>query len=216
MEQDGMRGGAAPRMERAAQALCARIGALLEARGRVIAAIDGRCASGKTTLAAELARRMPGTLVLHMDDYFLQPHQRTPQRLAQPGGNVDWERFEREALAPLSRGEAGVLRRYDCAAQALMPERPLPPARVIVAEGSYSLHPALVRYCDLKVMLHIAPQTQRARILARNGEAGWQRFEQIWIPLEEAYFDQTALSARCDVIFCTDGTQEDNHDHRGD
>ena len=31
-----------------------------------------------------------------MDDYFLQPYQRTEERLAEPGGNVDYERFKEE------------------------------------------------------------------------------------------------------------------------
>ena len=40
-----------------------------EGRVKVIA-IDGRCASGKTTLARELAERL-GAGVIHMDDFFL-------------------------------------------------------------------------------------------------------------------------------------------------
>ena len=45
-------------------------------------AIDGCCAAGKTTLALRLQQRY-GCPVFHADDYFLQPHQRTPQRLSQ-------------------------------------------------------------------------------------------------------------------------------------
>ena len=84
--------------------LYARIDALLAEKPHVIVAIDGPASSGKTTLATELAAHY-GAAVLHMDDYFLQPHQRTPERYAEPGGNVDRERFLREALLPLSRGE---------------------------------------------------------------------------------------------------------------
>ena len=45
-------------------------------REHVRLAIDGPCASGKSTLAKTLADiyRCP---VVHMDDFFLQPHQRT-------------------------------------------------------------------------------------------------------------------------------------------
>ncbi len=52
---------------------------------RLLLAIDGGSASGKTTLAALLAQRY-GCPVFHMDDFFLRPEQRTPQRLAEPGG----------------------------------------------------------------------------------------------------------------------------------
>ena len=72
--------------------ICTRIDALILQKPHVLIAIDGPAASGKTTLAARLEKRY-GADVLHMDDYFLQPHQRTPDRYAEPGGNVDRERF---------------------------------------------------------------------------------------------------------------------------
>ena len=103
-------------MDSTISALLSRIDAL---KGRpAIVAIDGGAAGGKTTLAAGLARRF-GADVLHMDDFFLQPHQRTAQRLGEPGGNVDYERFAREVLLPLRRGERYVYRRYDCRTQTL-------------------------------------------------------------------------------------------------
>ena len=71
---------------------------------RLLIAVDGRCASGKTTLAATLEEET-GCNVVHMDDFFLRPEQRTPQRLAEPGGNVDYERFRQEVILPLSRGD---------------------------------------------------------------------------------------------------------------
>lgn len=80
---------------------------------RLLLAIDGGSASGKTTLAALLAQRY-GCPVFHMDDFFLRPEQRTPQRLAEPGGNVDRERFFSEVLQPLRQGGPASYRRYDC------------------------------------------------------------------------------------------------------
>ena len=72
--------------------LVRRVEALRCREGRAFVAIDGRCGSGKSTLAALLAARFDCTLV-HADDFFLRPEQRTPARLAQPGGNFDRERF---------------------------------------------------------------------------------------------------------------------------
>ena len=70
-------------------------GPLCKQNNLVLAAIDGRCASGKTTLAAQLQQQFDGS-VIHMDHFFLRPHQRTPQRYQEPGGNVDRERFLEE------------------------------------------------------------------------------------------------------------------------
>ena len=61
----------------------ARIETLLAERDCVFVAIDGPCTSGKTTFAAMLNRRFGGN-VLHMDDFFLRPEQRTPERFANP------------------------------------------------------------------------------------------------------------------------------------
>ena len=69
----------------------------------LLVAIDGRCASGKSTLAKDLQKQLDCN-VIHMDDFYLQPHQRTTKRLREPGGNVDYERFETEVLQPMLTG----------------------------------------------------------------------------------------------------------------
>ena len=51
-----------------------RIDAMSVEKNRLIVAIDGRCGSGKTTLAAELKRVYPCELI-HTDDFFLRPEQ---------------------------------------------------------------------------------------------------------------------------------------------
>ena len=55
--------------------------------GISVIALDGRAAAGKSTLAAALAETLQAA-VSHMDDFFLPLALRTPQRLAQPGGNI--------------------------------------------------------------------------------------------------------------------------------
>ena len=79
-------------MQTIVQTILQEIDALLPQHQPVLIAIDGRCASGKTTLAALLQQAI-GCNVVHMDHFFLQPHQRSSQRYAQPGENIDHERF---------------------------------------------------------------------------------------------------------------------------
>ena len=71
---------------------------------------------------------------------------------------------------------------------------------VVIVEGAYSLHPALRDAYDLKVFLSVDAPTQRARILARNGEKMLQRFLKQWIPLENVYFEACAVRDCCDII----------------
>ena len=158
----------------------------LAAQERVLLAIEGGAASGKTTLSRELSELYPDSAVFHADDFFLRPEQRTPERFAQPGGNMDRERLE-----------AAVDRPFDCGTMTLRPPVTVRPARLNIVEGAYSLHPSLEKYYDLSVFLDVTPETQRRRILSRNGAEWGQRFFERWIPLETAYFQETATVARC-------------------
>lgn len=179
--------------------LFTRLDTLRGEKRDVFLAIDGGSASGKTTLAALLAR-VYGCTVLHMDDFFLRPEQRVPARLAEPGGNVDRERFRDEVLLPLRRGERAAYRRYDCASGRLCAPETVSPGGLVVTEGAYALHPALRDSYDLRVFLHIAPEKQRARILRRN-PAMAETFFRVWIPMEQAYFAAFTPEARCDFVF---------------
>lgn len=164
----------------------------------LLVAIDGRCASGKTTLAADLQKACE-CAVVHMDDFFLRPEQRTKNRYETPGENVDHERFLEEVLQPLHQGKAAVYRPFDCSAQQLTDPIRVDLAPIIVVEGSYSCHPELWPYYDLRIFLTVAPDEQMRRIVARNGAEYAQVFRTTWIPLEETYFSAYRLASKCDL-----------------
>lgn len=165
---------------------------------RLLLAIDGGSASGKTTLAALLGQRY-GCPVFHMDDFFLRPEQRTPQRLAEPGGNVDRERFFSEVLQPLRQGGPASYRRYDCQTGQLLPPVLRQAGQLNVIEGAYSMHPELSALYDLSVFLAVSPETQHRRILQREPAFKQQLFFQKWIPMENRYFQAFSIPERCDL-----------------
>ncbi|WP_288541020.1 phosphoribulokinase [uncultured Bifidobacterium sp.] len=183
------------------QAVIERIERVYTERERVFVAIDGPCTSGKTTLATVLQRRFGGN-VLHMDDFFLRPEQRTPERFAEPGGNVDRERFEDEVLAPLAAGKIAQYRPWDCHTGDFAASRNVEPARLTIVEGSYSMHPALRGYYDLMICLTIDSGEQLRRLEARNPRM-LQRFIDEWIPLENRYFASTETRTAADMIVDT-------------
>ncbi len=167
--------------------------------GPICLALEGGSASGKTTLASLLQSRY-GATVFHMDDFFLRPHQRTPERFAEVGGNVDRERFLKEILIPLSQNRPIRYQRFDCKTQQLEPPVQIVPKRLTVIEGAYSLHPDLSGFYDLSVFLDIDPEAQRARILKRNTPPMAERFFTEWIPLENRYFKETNAKNRSDLV----------------
>ena len=182
--------------------LTARIEQLLAEKDSVTVVIDGSCASGKTTLAAELVKRYDCNL-FHMDDFFLRPEQRTPERFAEPGGNVDYERFYDEVLLPLTGGKTFSYRPFDCQTFTLSDPVEIAPKQLNIIEGSYSLHPHFGDYADLKVFLTVSDSLRRERILARPAFLH-ERFFTQWIPMEQLYFNTFSIAEKCDLILSAD------------
>ena len=163
-------------------------------------AIDGRCAAGKTTLAAHL-QEIWDCPVIHMDDFFLRPEQRTETRLRKPGENVDYERFLLEVMTPLRAGASFRYFPYDCQTKELAAPVSVTPKNIVIIEGSYSCHPALWENYDLKIFLSIDGESQLQRIRKRNGDAALNAFREKWIPLEELYFSAYRIEEHCDLRF---------------
>lgn len=176
--------------------------ALQRTGGPVIVAVDGRCASGKTTLATLCAGHFEDCNIFHMDDFFLPYEMRTPQRLATPGGNVDHERARAELFEPLSRGQSVTFSRFDCSTGTLEPPKTVPAAKLTIVEGSYSHHPALAGYSSLKLFLTCEPEEQLRRLAARCPEK-LEDFRTRWIPLEEAYFRAFDIEEHSDLTVDT-------------
>ncbi len=169
-------------------------------KGDVILAVEGMSASGKTTLG-NILYDIYGCTVLHMDDFFLRPEQRTQERLAEAGGNVDRERFFDEVLTPLCKKESIIYRRFDCSTFTLSEPVVIKPSRLTVIEGAYSMHPFFGKYYNLSVFLDISPEFQKERILKRNTPEQAQRFFEKWIPMENTYFETMKIKDKCDFVF---------------
>lgn len=181
----------------------AAIDQLLKQKGTVTVAIDGNSGAGKSSLAS-LAESVYHCTVYHMDDYFLPPARKTPERLAQPGGNVDYERFRQEVLAGLAGTGPFYYRPYSCRTGELEAPVLSSPGRLRIIEGVYSLHPTLRDAYDLKVFLSVNPQEQSRRILHRSGPALHRRFIKEWIPLEERYFSGCGVPGQCQLVLKSD------------
>ena len=185
-------------MERILALLKKRIDLLLARQDQVIIAIDGNCTAGKTTLAGILAEQY-NCNVFHMDDFFLQPHQRTEARLSEPGGNVDYERFKEEVLDPVADTNGVTYRPFSCHEWKLADKAiTIPYNDIVIVEGSYSHHPHFEDVYDVKIFLEISPDEQKKRIIARDGKDIWPMFEQKWIPMENTYFKFYKIKEKSD------------------
>ena len=161
--------------------------------------IDGMSGAGKSTLGDFLQKQLDGYL-FHMDDFFLQTYQRTEKRLAEPGGNVDYERFKKEIVDCLQDVKGLQYGIYDCHEQRIREQVRVSYKDVNIIEGCYSAHPYLGDYGDVYLFLEIAESTQGVRIRARNGEEMFQRFMREWIPKENQYFNFFDIRKKCVCI----------------
>lgn len=165
-----------------------------------VVAIDGRAASGKSTLARDISEIIHAS-VIHMDDFFLPPSLRTEERLAQAGGNVHYERFAEQILPKLCQKEDFEYDVFDCSIMQMGGKRQVPLTNPIIVEGSYSAHPILGEYYDLLVFADVSEKEQRTRILERNGEKLLEMFTSRWIPMEERYFKEFSIDKKAHIRF---------------
>ena len=184
-------------MEEIISRLKKEIDTMLDTGKQIVIAIDGNCTAGKTTLASILEKEYDCN-VFHMDDFFLRPQQRTAERYAQPGGNVDYERFQEEVMLPLKTGKPFSYRPFACKTFTLSDSVQVMPKQLNIVEGTYCQHPYFGNVYDLKLFLSVAPELQRERVFQRPQHVQG-RFFTDWIPMEKLYFDFYQISAKADI-----------------
>jgi len=170
--------------------------------GRAVIAIDGNCASGKSTLADEIQSVIGGT-VIRADSFFLPPDMRTDERLGESGGNFHRERFKSEVIGGICSDKAFLYGVFDCSVGAVTHSVAVDEKRLIIIEGSYCMHPLLDFEYDLKIFCTTDKRTQLSRIIKRNGESAAKVFEDRWIPLEKRYFENCDIKNKCNIIIAT-------------
>lgn len=138
--------------------------------------VDGFGATGKTTLAAALAARLPGAVVVHVDDF------------ARPGV-ATWEldRFREQVVAPLTAGRPGRYQRWDWSRDVGAEWHDVPVGVPVVVEGVSSTDERLGVPWDVWIWVEADRRTRLARALERDGAAMLDRWLTDWMPSEERY-----------------------------
>ena len=167
---------------------------LLTQKDHVVIAIDGRCGSGKSTLADDLAAEFDGAII-RMDHFFLPPYLRGQERV-----NVHYERFLEEVYPNLLKSIPFTYRIFDCSIMDYQGQNQIEMKPLLIIEGAYSLYPPFEDIYDLSIFCDIDENTQKKRIINRNGENGYKMFKEKWIPMEEAYFKEYDVLNRCDIL----------------
>ncbi|MEM9473968.1 MAG: hypothetical protein AAGA71_01655 [Pseudomonadota bacterium] len=169
--------------------------------GPHLIAIDGRSGTGKSTLAAPLARRLGATLVSG-DGFFaggtavLDLHDASLADIC-----IDRTRLRR-VLSALKSGQTATYRPFDWDTFDGSPapvESQLSPSPLLIVEGVYSTHPDLRPLIDLTILVELPIAERERRLIAREGRIGpWERQ---WQRAEDWYFAHLALPESFDLRF---------------
>jgi uridine kinase len=160
--------------------------------GRLIC-VDGPAGSGKTTLAAGIARLSPGARVVHMDDLY-------------PGwsGLACVDDQLAGLLEPLAEGRPGSYRRWDWVAGAFAETVVVDPVALLVLEGVGSGASRFAPLLTTLVWVEAPHDVRMARGLARDGDAFAPHWEQ-WARDEAILFEREQTRSRADVVVDTGG-----------
>ncbi len=182
----------------------------------IVIAIAGLSASGKTTLARDLAEELDGSL-LQMDDYYRD----IPAGAAVE--ELNWDEPEifhldewREHLEALGRGESVGVPRYDFVTSLRSGFREVRPSRVILAEGQFALHPnAIPNHHGLNIFVDVSVEDAFARRLerdrlerGRSEESIRTQWETHVMPSWQNWVEPSRL--RADLVLRGDGNRIEN------
>ena len=179
----------------AVQKIFGAIQDLLEAKEKVIIAIEGRSASGKTQLATFIESKIDCN-VFCMDDFCLTDEQRKEKERG--FANLDVARFRHEVIGGLQKQTAFDYDKFNCKQNVYSKFVVTQQKPVNIIEGTYSCCNELRDYYDLKIFLKVDDVTQKIRLAEREPFENMQQ----WLSWEDDYFEKQNPEEVCDII-CT-------------
>lgn len=160
-------------------------------KGFTIFALEGKCASGKTTLSSKLEN----VTIIDVDEFFLRKELKTEQRLNEIGGNIDYDLYE-ECLKKIKPNCTICYKIFDCQTQEYTTKEVVIKDKVLLV-GVYSYHQKVRKYIDKLLYLIVDEKIQYERLKQR---VMFNRFITEWVPLENKYFNSYDFIANADIL----------------
>jgi uridine kinase len=175
--------------------------------------IDGPGGAGKSSLCAALAALDSRITIVHMDDFFVPPDQRTPP-VDEVGRQIDWRRVIEQVVAPLANGKRGRYQRFDWDSQALEEWHDVPATGIVLLDGVYSTREEIAPFLDQRTWVSVARDLGIERGIDRDGEESRDWWYTDWLEDEDRYILTERPEDLADVVI--DGTNGQEHYDRGE
>ena len=163
----------------------------------LVLALDGRCGSGKTTLANGLAAQFRLHPAAH-GRFLLAARPAQPGLGAHPLRQHGPYPLAGRSPAPAYAGQPVDHRAYSCREGGFSAPAQLPAQPLVILEGSYSHHPLLRPYETLRVFVTCTKAEQTRRLQAREG-ARYADFAARYAE-EEGIFAQYGVAENADFV----------------
>jgi uridine kinase len=152
--------------------------------------VDGKGATGKTTLAAQIAAALPGSVVVHIDD-FARPDVKGWER----------DRFVVQVLRPLLAGRPGRYQRWDFDRNVGAEWHTVPVGVPVIVEGVSATDERLGVPWDFTIWVEVPYEVRLARAMERDGPERMDRWLTDWMPSEDAYQTAQRPQDRVDLVY---------------
>jgi uridine kinase len=193
------------------------------AAGPLVVGLDGRSGSGKSTVAAAVADALERgddgadsvlVTVIEGDSFYgggcaASWDRRTP---AENAALVIDRHRQQTVLEDLRRQGTATWHPFDWDSERWDQEpsplaaRPITAvaAPVVLLEGAYSCRPDLAHLLDLRVLLDVAPDLRRRRLVEREGDDHRPDWDARWSAAEDHYFGTIMPPDRFDLVLAPD------------
>lgn len=159
-------------------------------------AIDGRGASGKTTLSKYVVTLLPYFAIINGDDYF------EPDDTTIASGSFNEKRFSNDVINPLQSGKTVFsYYPYHWHSKPHISKTMIKIKKGIVLERSYSFSFDLDY--DLKIWVQTPEEVALKRGVERDQmpeEQGIKQWKEVWQPKENSYFEKVKPLENADII----------------
>lgn len=184
------------------QQLLQCIATVAKQKSMLLVAIDGYAGAGKSTLATWLAERLESAQIISLDDFYRPLTAQQWQNLQGEKavqGYFKVQQFMQKVLLPLQNNSPVSWRPIDWLSSNPLPEKTAEPYGVIIIEGVFACHQALLEHVHLSLMVDTGQLQRQQRVLARPQEDS--HWYQHWATTEDWYHQNNGTRQRVDYLY---------------
>lgn len=169
---------------------------------RYLIGIDGLGASGKSTIAHELASMRKDISVIHVDEFYLPKSERSAGIIEGQAvsPDFDWDRLDGQVFQAVARGLLVKYQRYDWRADVWGEWIEIPESNWIIIVGVYALQSRFFPYYDYSIWCEVPKEIRMKRMIEREGKVVAKEWEAKWLPREENYLVIEGPDKRVSIV----------------